>query len=105
MDKNTLSNYGWIVIAVLVLAVMIALATPFGKYVESGVKSTTEGLFSTSENAMNTAFGDMGVQVEKPTFEEVDEALTCEHNFMPVDSTGLTLACTKCGFVVKRKEN
>ena len=43
---------------------------------------------------------------EKPTFEEVDEALTCEHNFMPVDSTGLTLACTKCGFVVeKRKDN
>ena len=43
---------------------------------------------------------------EKPTFEEVDEALTCEHNFMPVYSTGLTLACTKCGFVVeKRKDN
>ena len=30
MDKETLSNYGWIVICVLVLAVMIALATPFG---------------------------------------------------------------------------
>ena len=40
--------------------------------------------------------------LEKPTFEEVDDALTCEHNFMPVDSTGLTLACTKCGFVVKK---
>ena len=40
--------------------------------------------------------------MEKPSFKEVDEALTCEHNFMPVDSTGLTLACTKCGFVVKK---
>ena len=40
---------------------------------------------------------------EKPTFEDVDEALTCDHNFMPVDSTGSTLACTKCGFVVKEK--
>ena len=30
MDKETLSNYGWIVICVLVLAVMLALATPFG---------------------------------------------------------------------------
>ena len=39
---------------------------------------------------------------EKPTFEEVDEALNCDHNFMPIDSTGLTLACTKCGFVVKK---
>jgi len=34
----------------------------------------------------------------------VDEALTCEHKFMPVDSTGLVLACTKCGFVVKKRE-
>ena len=32
-----------------------------------------------------------------------DEALTCEHNFMPIDSTGLVLACTKCGFVIKHK--
>ena len=38
---------------------------------------------------------------EKPDFKEVDEALTCAHNFMPVDSTGEVLACTKCGFVVK----
>ena len=36
--------------------------------------------------------------------EPADEALTCEHNFMPVDSTGTVLACTKCGFVVKRRE-
>lgn len=42
------------------------------------------------------------VKLKKPSFEEVDEALTCEHNFMPVDSTGLILACTKCGFVVKK---
>jgi len=28
----------------------------------------------------------------------------CEHSFMPVDSTGETLACIKCGFIVK-KEN
>ena len=40
---------------------------------------------------------------QKPNFEEVDEASNCEHKFMPIDSTGLTLACTKCGFVVKRR--
>lgn len=34
--------------------------------------------------------------------EEEDEAITCSHNFMPVDSTGTVLACTKCGFVVKK---
>ena len=42
---------------------------------------------------------------EKPSFEEVDEALNCVHNFMPVDSTGLILACTKCGFVIKSQDN
>lgn len=41
---------------------------------------------------------------QKPDYKEVDEALTCEHNFMPVDSTGMVLACTKCGFVVKKNE-
>lgn len=29
----------------------------------------------------------------------------CQHEFMPVDSTGETLACIKCGFIVKRKSN
>ncbi len=55
MDKNTLSNYGWIVIAVLVLSVMIALATPFGSYIEQGIKNTTTGLFEVENNAMSTA--------------------------------------------------
>lgn len=53
MEKETLSNYGWIVIAVLVLAVMIALATPFGTYIKTGVENTATGLFDTSENALN----------------------------------------------------
>ena len=66
MDKNTLSNYGWIVIAVLVLAVMIALATPFGKYIESGVRSTTAGLFDTSEKAMNV----VGMSAGEGNFED-----------------------------------
>lgn len=54
MDKETLSNYGWIVICVLVLAVMIALATPFGSYISTAVKSTTQGLFDTNKNALNS---------------------------------------------------
>jgi len=27
----------------------------------------------------------------------------CQHEFMPVDSTKETLACIKCGFIVKRE--
>ena len=71
MDKNTLSNYGWIVIAVLVLSVMIALATPFGEYIKAGVESTTAGLFDTSEKALNvvgmSAKGDGSGSTEKAT--------------------------------------
>ena len=34
--------------------------------------------------------------------ENADE---CNHEFMPVDSTGETLACIKCGFIVQIKED
>ena len=53
MDKETLSNYGWIVICVLVLAVMIALATPFGTFISEAVQNTIGSLFDTHENALN----------------------------------------------------
>lgn len=54
MDKETLSNYGWIVICVLVLAVMIALATPFGSFVSEAVQSTTKGLFDVNKSALDS---------------------------------------------------
>ena len=54
MDKETLSNYGWIVIAVLVLVVMIALATPFGTFVSEAVQSTTKGLFDVNKSALDS---------------------------------------------------
>lgn len=33
--------------------------------------------------------------------EEIEDALMCKHNFMPIDSTKTVLACTKCGYVIK----
>lgn len=32
------------------------------------------------------------------------DELNCKHNFMPIDSTGDILACTNCGFVVKKNK-
>ncbi len=55
MDKETLSNYGWIVICVLVLAVMIALASPFGNFIADAVKSTAQGLFDVNQGALDAA--------------------------------------------------
>ena len=53
MDRETLSNYGWITIVTLVLAVMLALATPFGTYVGDGVVSIARGYVATSEKKLN----------------------------------------------------
>lgn len=65
MDKSTLSNYGWVVIAVLVLSVMLALATPFGTYIKTAVENTTEGLFDVQQKAMGVA----GLVVDDQSFD------------------------------------
>ena len=36
--------------------------------------------------------------------DELDEPKNCEHIFLPVDSTGETLACSLCGLVVNKKD-
>ncbi len=33
---------------------------------------------------------------------ELEDILTCKHTFLPVDSTGEVLACTKCGYLVTK---
>ncbi len=53
MDKQTLSNYGWLVIITLVLAVMLVFATPFGKYVGNGVVSIASGFVDASDSAVD----------------------------------------------------
>lgn len=93
MDKETLSHYGWIVILVLILAVMLALASPFGTFVAGAIKSTTAGLFDVNQNALGVA----GINVDKVLFE------TCEHDYQTdvvVDCNTIgtiTYTCTKCG--------
>jgi hypothetical protein len=70
MDKETLSNYGWIVICTLVLAVMLALATPFGEFIRDGVWSTTNGLNDVLNKNMEIAgLSDSNDSVENTTTE------------------------------------
>lgn len=35
--------------------------------------------------------------------EELEDIMTCSHKFMPIDSTGNILACSKCGYTVTKK--
>lgn len=67
MDKETLSNYGWIVICVMVLAVMLAFASPFGNFVANAIKATTQGLFDVNQNALDAA----GIQIMEQEFENM----------------------------------
>ncbi len=39
---------------------------------------------------------------EEKNEEEIE---TCEHIFVPIDSTGRVLACSKCGEIYKLKKN
>ncbi len=39
--------------------------------------------------------------IKQKTPEELEEE-RCDHIFMPIDSTGETLACQKCGAVVQK---
>ena len=52
MDKQTLSHYGWIIIVVLLLAVMLAFATPFGKYIGRGVSNIAMAMGIANDNAV-----------------------------------------------------
>ncbi len=36
--------------------------------------------------------------------DEIEDFVTCQHNFMPIDSTGEILACSKCGYVIKKSK-
>ncbi len=77
MDKETLSNYGWIVICVLVLAVMLALATPFGSFISAAIQSSTEGLFNVNQEALGAVGIDIGDNEVIPTPQpSVDELLS-----------------------------
>lgn len=34
---------------------------------------------------------------------ELEDILTCKHTFMPIDSTGNMLACSKCGYLITKE--
>ena len=53
MDKETFSSYGWIVITVIVIAIMIAFATPFGDFIVNAVKAVLNDFQDTAADALS----------------------------------------------------
>ena len=66
MDKNTLSQYGWVVIVIIVLLILIALATPFGSFVAKSVKSSVEAF----DGKVGNMFDDADINYNSPEFAE-----------------------------------
>ncbi len=44
------------------------------------------------------------IPIETNRIDIQPDIVTCRHTFMPVDSTGNILACTKCGYLITRKK-
>lgn len=54
MDKQTLSHYGWIVVMILTLSVMLALGTPLGRYIGRGVSNIAISFVGANDNAVDS---------------------------------------------------
>ena len=83
MDKETLSTYGWIVICVMILAVLLALASPFGNFVAGAVKATAAGLFDVNQNALDVA----GIVIPDQEFEDPIEETPTQDPDTPQEPT------------------
>ena len=49
MDKETLSNYGCIIVVILIGSIMLMLATPFGKYLTANIHSPVKNTVDNAE--------------------------------------------------------
>lgn len=105
MDKKTLSKFGWIVVLVLVLSVMLALATPLGKYIGKGISNIAIAMGIVNENAVDEEkVNQMGNKWENYLSE-------CKHTYTHIgETTNATCTttgtsgdeiCNLCGTVVK----
>lgn len=52
MEKHTLSHYGWIVILIVILCMLVSLATPFGTYVKDSALTATRSFVNLTYNAL-----------------------------------------------------
>ncbi|MBQ8000418.1 MAG: leucine-rich repeat protein [Ruminococcus sp.] len=89
MDKETLSHYGWIVILVLILSVLLAFASPFGTFIADGFKATYTGLFDVESGAMDVVMNATGGCTHRET----------EVTNVTADYSGDTV-CKKCGLLM-----
>ena len=54
MDKESLSNYGWVVICIIIIAILIGMATPFASTIRKNVTGTVGGLQDVGNGVLDT---------------------------------------------------
>ena len=69
MEKHTLSHYGWIVILILILCLLISLATPFGTFIKDSALKATHSFVNLTYNTLG---------LEKP-LDDGSEYLTVDN--------------------------
>lgn len=97
MDKQTLSSYGWIVVLVLILACLLAFASPFGMFVVDGIKSFAGGFVDTNNAAMEQVDPDAGkIPADQCSHENIElqnqKSASCSNNGYTGDKV-----CKDCG--------
>ena len=52
MEKNTFARWGWVVCVVIVIAILMGLATPFGNFIVVSVRNSLKGLNEKANNVL-----------------------------------------------------
>lgn len=60
MEKNTISQYGWIVCIILILALLMGMAAPFASYIKAAVMDSTNAVIEKGNEAIDY-IGDHGM--------------------------------------------
>lgn len=80
MDRSTFSGWGSVICVVLVVAIMMAFATPFGQFVTEGVKSVMSDFKATANEALNESGSSGGEEPSQPTESTFTVTLTSNNN-------------------------
>ena len=72
MDKDSLTNYGWIVICVLIIGIILSFVTPFGNFITTATKNTVEGLLNLNYSEDETDTVETPIDFQKTLYNNDD---------------------------------
>lgn len=110
MDKETLSHYGWIVILTLILACLLAFATPFAGFIKVAIMNTVEGLVDATNKIVDSwSWNDDGDDSDEmpPDMCGHNDTIILEHGIEPTcTASGMTdkIFCNTCQSVIQKAE-